>query len=91
MKYLSIILLISFFIRPSQGQSLSVQKFHAFSGTLVLSGEGGFTLGQTDYKSSDPGGRLIGGIEYYLPSYSPHIFGIRGFAGGQVQLFFPIR
>src|SRR5690554_7636811 len=75
-----LISLIFIFVIPVFCQDV---KQHPFSGTLVLSLEGGFTLGKTDYSGSPLGGRLTGGIEYYLPASSNHIFGIRGFAGGQ--------
>ena len=74
-----IILLLSF---PNFCQYKNL-KLHAFSGTMVVSLEGGITLGKTDYKNSTPGGRLTLGIEYYLPTSSIHILGFRGFAGGQ--------
>src|SRR5690606_34800954 len=43
----------------------------------------GMTIGKTDYTNSQIGGRLSGGIEYYLPTSSNHIFGFGGFGGGQ--------
>jgi outer membrane protein OmpA-like peptidoglycan-associated protein/opacity protein-like surface antigen len=50
---------------------------------MVLSLDGGITLGKTDYTGTKPGGRFTLGIEYYLPASSNHIFGIRGYGGGQ--------
>ena len=62
---------------------VSELKIHSFSGTVVFSLDGGLTLSKTDYPDQDIGGRLTGGVEYYLPVSGNHIFGIRGFAGGQ--------
>ena len=75
-----IILLIT-----SQGlcQTNNTRKLHAFSGTMVVSLEGGFTLSKSDYKYTKLGGRLTMGIEYYLPTSSIHILGFRAFGGGQ--------
>ncbi len=77
---LIIILLIT-----SQGlcQINNTRKLHAFSGTTVVSLDGGFTLGKSDYKYTKLGGRLTMGIEYYLPTSSIHILGFRAFGGGQ--------
>jgi outer membrane protein OmpA-like peptidoglycan-associated protein/opacity protein-like surface antigen len=80
------ILLISFLSIVSEltlAQTINRQKNHAFSGTLVLTLDGGFTLGKTDYKKSKLGGRLVGGVEYYLSTSSASIFGIRSYFGGQ--------
>ena len=81
-SYLSIIIIL---IIATQAlcQINNTRKLHAFSGTTVVSLEGGFTLGKTDYKSTKLGGRLTMGVEYYLPTSSIHILGFRAFGGGQ--------
>jgi len=61
----------------------NTRKLHAFSGTTVVSLDGGFTLSKSDYKNTKFGGRLTMGIEYYLPTSSIHILGFRAFGGGQ--------
>jgi len=58
-------------------------KIHPFSGTIVLALDGGITISKTDYPNSETGGRITGAVEYYLPASTNHIFGIRGFGGGQ--------
>ena len=69
----------------SQGlcQINNTRKLHAFSGTMVVSLDGGFTLSKSDYKYTKLGGRLTMGVEYYLPTSSIHILGFRAFGGGQ--------
>ena len=69
----------------SQGlcQINNTRKLHAFSGTMVVSLDGGFTLSKSDYKYTKLGGRLTMGVEYYLPTSSLHILGFRAFGGGQ--------
>lgn len=59
-------------------------KLHPFSGTLVLSLDGGLTISKTDYLNAQIGGRTTAGIEYYLLTSNNHIFGISGFGGGQL-------
>ena len=65
-SYLSVIIIL---LTATQGfcQINNTRRLHAFSGTMVVSLESGFTLGKTDYKNTKPGGRLTMGIEYYLP------------------------
>jgi len=54
-------------------------KYHAFSGTLVLSAEGASTLELTDYYGAtfDYLGKVS--LEYFLPAYSRSSFGFRVF------------
>jgi outer membrane protein OmpA-like peptidoglycan-associated protein len=54
-----------------------------FSNSWVLTLEGGFTAGYTDYESTKLKGILRGAIEYYLPRSSSSIFGLILFGGGQ--------
>ncbi len=54
-----------------------------FSDSWVFSLEGGFNVGLTDYESTKLEGTLRGGVEYYLPRSSRHIFGLKLFGGGQ--------
>jgi len=62
-------------------QSMQKKVYHPFTGTLVVTMEGGATYGLTDYKdfSLDFLGR--GMIEYFLPTYSKSSFGLRAFGG----------
>ncbi len=86
MKYFNFSFIILLITLLNLNQVKSQTKIHAFSGTLVTSLDLGITIGKTDYAESKPGGRITAGIEYYLPTSSNHIFGIRGFGGGQ-QLY----
>lgn len=81
MKYFILFILLTIIF--DSNQVLSQTKIHTFSGTMVLSLDLGFTTGKTDYPNSKIGGRITGGVEYYLPTSSNHIFGIKGFGGGQ--------
>jgi OOP family OmpA-OmpF porin len=83
MYFVLLILTLSILSELATAQTINQQKNHAFSGTLVLTLDGGFTVGKTDYKKNKLGGRLIGGVEYYLPTSTASIFGIRGYFGGQ--------
>jgi outer membrane protein OmpA-like peptidoglycan-associated protein len=58
------------------------EKFHSFSGTLALSVEAVYTSGKTDYLNSESGLGARGMMEYFLPAYTNHIFGLRLFIGG---------
>lgn len=57
---------------------------HAFSGTLVLSAEGGATSGLTDYDESNLkiGYAAKGMLEYFFPTKSASVFGLRVFGLG---------
>ncbi len=82
MKNFKIFLLLLFLSLPTFSQ-VSQIKINPFSGNVVLSLDGGITISKTDYPNSKIGGRIVVGAEYYLPTSSNHIFGIRGFFGGQ--------
>ena len=75
-------LLILLFAGISFTQQLHRNKYSAFSGSLVLSMEGGATLGFTDYKNKkiDYMGRIA--FEYFFPSFTNSTFGLRVVAGG---------
>jgi OmpA-OmpF porin, OOP family len=55
------------------------KRHHAFSGTLLFGAEAGATLGFTDYSNIHP--QIIGRglLEYFFPTTSSGIFGLRGF------------
>lgn len=59
-------------------------RTHAFSGTLVLSLEAGATAGLTDYDQDKPRADYAakGMLEYFFPSISASVFGLRAFGGG---------
>ena len=81
-RYWSIIIIFLLTL-PGLCQIKNPYKLHAFSGTIVISFDGGLTLSKSDYKYTKLGGRLTAGVEYYLPTTSVHILGFRGFGGGQ--------
>ena len=82
MNIWKIFLLVSF-ISIAGFSQVSKLKIHPFSGTVVFSVDGGITLNKTDYPEQKIGGRITGGVEYYFPVFSNHIFGLRGYGGGQ--------
>src|SRR4030067_1205155 len=82
MQYFKIYIPILLLTLPGLCQTSQI-KLHPFSGTVVLSLDCGFTISKTDYPNAKIGGRIIGGAEYYLQTSSNHIWGIRGFFGGQ--------
>ncbi len=60
-------------------ESLKLTKHHAFSGTLMLGTEVGLTLGYTDYSNTKPQIVGRGVLEYFFPTTSSGIFGLKGF------------
>jgi outer membrane protein OmpA-like peptidoglycan-associated protein len=80
MKFISTILIvILFFSSIIYSQTPKTQRYNPFSGTIVLSVEGGTTLANTDYSGLgiDYIGRLS--IEYFFPAWVKSGFGIRAF------------
>lgn len=80
MKFISTILLVILFSSSiSYSQKSKNQRYNPFSGTIVLSVEGGATLANTDYSGLgvDYLGRLS--IEYFFPAWVKSGFGIRAF------------
>ena len=70
MKRLLIVLLLSFglvHLGLSQGSS-EVKVENSLSGVLVLTGEGGITVGQTDYADIKPGFTGRASVEYFFAS-----------------------
>jgi len=81
MKIISAFLLtIIFLFSDTYSQSLKTQRYNPFSGTVVLSVEGGTTLANTDYAGLgvDYLGRLS--VEYFFPAWATSGFGLRVFA-----------
>jgi len=66
------------FVSVSFSQIRNV-KHHAFSGTVMIGAEAGMTLGFTDYSSTKP--QIVGRgiLEYFFPTTSSGIFGLKGF------------
>ncbi len=78
-----IIILLSIFLFTSflsNAQEYTKQKkHHAFSGTLMIGAEAGLTFGYTDY--TNPKAQVVGRgvLEYFFPTTSNGIFGLKGF------------
>jgi outer membrane protein OmpA-like peptidoglycan-associated protein len=80
MKFFPTILLAIFILASfNYAQTVKTQRYNPFSGTIVLSVEGGTTLANTDYSGLgvDYIGRLS--IEYFFPAWVKSGFGIRAF------------
>jgi outer membrane protein OmpA-like peptidoglycan-associated protein len=58
------------------------RKYNAFSGALVLTIDGGPTIGRTDYTGIKPDYFGKTSLEYFFPAYSKSSLGIRAFGGG---------
>ncbi len=79
MKKYTLALFFILFLFPFlkiDAQNFSSLRQHAFSKTFVFTGEGGLTLGLTDYKKNSTGfsSRLSG--EYFFPTSTVHSFGL---------------
>lgn len=82
MKIFFTVILFSFVLStPNLSQKHLGRKFHPYSGTMVLTAEGGITLAYTDYKGSEHDYIGRTSLEYYLPAYSGGSFGFRVFSG----------
>jgi len=82
-RLILVVLVLSAVFVHSQEKKL---KYHAFSGTLMIGVEGGMTLGFTDYSDVRPQVLGRGVLEYFFPTTSAGIFGIKAFAlGGYVS------
>jgi OOP family OmpA-OmpF porin len=80
MKLISVILFTVLFLSTTiYSQKIRSQRYNPFSGTLVLSVDGGTTLAKTDYSGLgvDYLGRLS--LEYFFPAWVKSGFGIRVF------------
>jgi OmpA-OmpF porin, OOP family len=87
-QVLHILLLILFISAVTYSQPQSQRKYHAFSGTVGITAEAGMIIGFTDYPNPKPEIMGRGSVEYFFPTTSTGIFGIRtfysaGYIGGQ--------
>ena len=64
-------------------QKQSKLQTHNFSGSAIISINGIFTLGYSDYSNTKVGFGATGMAEYFIPTYSRTIFGLRLLFGGQ--------
>lgn len=81
-KFLLVILTLILFSALSLGQGLQPPKYHPFSGTLVLTFEGGATLESTDYGGLGLDYFGKANLEYFLKAFSKSSFGFRLTGGG---------
>jgi OOP family OmpA-OmpF porin len=72
---------IIFIVCSSFAQENTGLKHHAFSGTLMFGADAGFTWGITDYDEVKPQVEGRGILEYFFPTTSVGIFGIKAFIG----------
>ncbi len=79
MKLSSIIILFFSIVLTSSAQTLN--SSHPFSNSWVISAEGGLIIGDTDFPDTkiDYAGRGL--LEYFLPTKSASLFGLRLFLG----------
>lgn len=79
MKYILCFLALIIFSFEAVSQAQLNRRYNSFSGTLVLSVEGGATLAATDYTGIQPDfmGRAL--LEYFFPTFTRSSFGFRIF------------
>ena len=80
MKFLFTVLLTLIIITYSFPQVNKIY-YHAFSGTTVLTFEGGVTLGITNYADIQPQYQGNASLEYFFPTFTKSSFGLRIFGG----------
>jgi outer membrane protein OmpA-like peptidoglycan-associated protein len=107
MKHLFISMLLLLFLVPVEAQQRSdtvrtsptvksqAVRYHAFSGAVHLGVDGGMSLGFTDYTVIKPEVLGRANIEYFFPTTTSGIFGLRGFftfgyVGGKAQSDFAV-
>jgi OmpA-OmpF porin, OOP family len=77
-KFLLCFLVLMFISMASFAQDKNV-KHHAFSGTVMIGAEAGVTLGFTDYRQTKPQIMGRGVLEYFFPTSTAGILGLKGF------------
>ena len=87
-------LILSFSLVGFSQNSIDIKVKNTLAGIVVLSGEGGITIGQTDYNNIKLDFIGKGSVEYFLDTNSKTIFGFRifaaeGFVSGKKSEFIP--
>jgi len=77
MNYFLCLVIFLIFNTSINSQSSRRKPQSSFSGTLVISVEGGMTVAATDYKGSRPDYIGKGMIEYFFPTFTKSSFGLR--------------
>jgi outer membrane protein OmpA-like peptidoglycan-associated protein len=81
MRIITLVLLINVIINAQ----LKNSGENPFGGAFVITAMGGITTGNTDFETHSPGFSGGGMLEYFLPSSSGHLFGLRGhFTGNTI-------
>jgi len=76
-----IILVITLFTLNSIVAQDNLITSHPFSGSWVITAEGGLNIGATDFQEAKMDYLGRGSIEYFLPTNSSSVFGAKVFAG----------
>ncbi len=80
-KRILLFLLVAGFSYFTYAQSNEVKVNNSLSGVVILTGEGGITLGQTDYSGMKINYLGKGSVEYIVPSESKSNLALRLFGG----------
>ncbi|MDR3611276.1 MAG: OmpA family protein [Ignavibacteriaceae bacterium] len=88
MRYFFAVIICVITITNSFPQSPNKTYYHAFSGTTVLTFEGGTTIAMTNYSDIHPQYLGTGSLEYFFSTFTKSSFGLRafgetGFIGGK--------
>lgn len=81
MKFIFVIIL-TFGLFVSLFAQVNNSSAHPFSNSWVITAEGGVTIGGTDFPDIKPDYFGKGSFEYFLPTSSSHVFGLRLLGGG---------
>lgn len=81
MKYF-LMLLLTFLFLSSQSHPQYKTRYNPFSGTMVITVEGGATLEYTDYSKTKIDYLGKTSVDFFLPALSKSTFGIRLLGGG---------
>ena len=74
-------ILLTFLILTFSFPQANKIYYHAFSGTTVLTFEGGVTMGMTNYSDIHPQYLGNASLEYFFPTFTKSSFGLRLFGG----------
>ncbi len=81
-KFTAVFIVAFTIFSASYSQIIHRRNYNAFSGTLVLTMEGGVTMANTDYSDYRPDFLGRASLEYFVPSYTKSLFGVRLFGSG---------
>ena len=81
MRHRILVLFVFLFSYLSFAQDGQIKVVNSLSDVIIVTGEGGFTVGQTDYSSTKLNVIGKGSIEYVLPISSNNYLGLQLFGG----------